>query len=56
MNSLESNIALVNSTLQHKKRTFHTEIGIGIMMGLVGVLVFRYHQKNKLKNNSMYTM
>ena len=56
MNSLESNIALVNNTLQHKKRTFHTELGIGIMMGLMGVLMFRYYKKNKLKNNSMYTM
>ena len=56
MNSLESNIALVNNTLQHKKRTFHTEIGIGIVVGLVGVLMFRYYRKNKLKNNSMYTM
>ena len=56
MNSFESNIMLVNNALQQKKRTFQTEIGIGmlVMLGIVLVYRFYHHPRNKLKNNYMF--
>ena len=56
MNSLENNIARVNTTLQQKKQTHQTEIGLAIIVCLILALTFRFyhHRRNKLKNNYMY--
>jgi len=58
MNSLESNMVIMNNALQCKKRTYNTEIGIGIVVCLGFLLLYRFHhhQRNKLKNNFVYTM